>query len=158
MKETAHKVGKSKHRKLTEQDDRSVRKRYRTILSKAKREFPQPPPRSSGKRGRIAKSDAENLHQAFTRYETEILRFTRNPDVAFTNDRSERDKRMANVEQKVSGCFRSPKYADAWCRISSCLKSMAYQGYNPLTAIQIARNGNADNMIPNLPQAPAKGA
>ena len=30
------------------------------------------------------------------------------------------------------------KYAEAYCRISSYLQSMAYQGYNPLVAIQIA--------------------
>ena len=149
LKETTHKVGKSKRKKLTEQDHKTVRKRYRTILTKAKRELPEPPRRTSGKRGRVAKSDAENLHAAFTRYETEILRFARNPDVAFTNNRSERDIRMAKVKQKVSGCFRSPKYAAAYCRISSYLKSMGYKGYNPLTAIQIALMGNAEKMIGN---------
>ena len=158
LKEAAHTVARSKHKKLTERDQKRVRKRYRTILTKAKRELPQPPPRTSGKRGRIAKSDAENLHEAFTRYETEILRFTQNPDVAFTNNRSERDIRMAKVKQKVSGCFRSPKYAAAHCRISSYLKSMAYKGYNPLTAIQIALCGNAEETIGNLPIVPAKGA
>jgi len=81
------------------------------------------------------------------RYEDEALRFARDPDVPFTNNRAERDIRMAKVRQKVSGCFRTIRHAEAYRRISSCLQSMAHQGYNPLAAIQIALNGNAANMM-----------
>ncbi|MCP4475090.1 MAG: transposase, partial [Gammaproteobacteria bacterium] len=49
-------------------------------------------------------------------------RFARDPNVTFTNNRSERDFRMAKVKQKVSGCFRTEIYAKAYCRISSCTK------------------------------------
>ena len=52
-------------------------------------------------------------------YESAVLLFTRNPDVAFTNNGAERDLRMSKVKQKVSGCFRTRKYAEAYCRISS---------------------------------------
>ena len=39
------------------------------------------------------------------------------------------------------------RYAEAYCRISSYLQSMANQGYNPLVAIQIALAGRAvENM------------
>ena len=31
--------------------------------------------------------------------------------------------------------------AEAYCRISSYLQTMAYQGYNPLVAIQMALSG-----------------
>ncbi len=54
---------------------------------------------------------------------------------------------MVKVRQKVSGCFRALRHAEAYCRISSYLQSMAHQGYNPLAAIQIALNGNASRMI-----------
>ena len=129
-----------------------MRKRYRTILTQAKRELPTPPARLDGQRGRVAKSDAENLREALATYETEVLRFARDPDVPFTNNRAERDIRMAKVKQKISGCFRNTQYAAAYCRISSYLQSMANQGYNPLAAIQIALNGNAANMIKTPPQ------
>ena len=72
-----------------------------------------------------------------------MLRFVRNPDVPFTNNRAERDIRMAKVKQKVSGCFRTTKHADAYCRICSYLQSVARLGQNPLTAVQIALNGEA---------------
>jgi transposase len=48
---------------------------------------------------------------------------------------------MSKVKQKVSGCFRTCQYAEAYCRISSYLQTMANQGYNPLVAIQIALSG-----------------
>ena len=48
---------------------------------------------------------------------------------------------MAKVKQKVSGCFRSEKYAHAYCRISSYLQTMANKGVNPLVAIQMALAG-----------------
>ncbi len=55
--------------------------------------------------------------------------------------------RMAKFKIKVSGCFRTQPGAEAWCRISSYLSSMAALGYNPLVAIQIALAGNAADMI-----------
>ena len=91
----------------------------------------------------MAKSDAHNLWERMKKHETAVLRFAKHPDVAFTNNRAERDLRMSKVKQTVSGCFRTRKYADADCRISSCLQSMANQGYNPLVVIQTALAGRA---------------
>ena len=54
---------------------------------------------------------------------------------------------MAKVKIKVSGCFRTQKHAEAWCRISSYFSSMSALGYNPLVAIQIALVGSAADMI-----------
>ena len=106
-----------------------------------------PPPRHNGQRGHVAKSDAHNLWERMNKHETAVLRFAKPPDVAFTNNRAERDLRMSKVKQKVSGGFRTQRYAEAYCRISSYLQSMANQGYNPLVAIQIALAGRAiDNM------------
>ena len=45
------------------------------------------------------------------------------------------------VMQKVSGTFGKARYAQAYCRISSYLQSMAYRGINPLVAIQSALSG-----------------
>ncbi len=117
----------------------AVRTRDRTILTQSIRELPKTLARLDGQRGRIAKSNAEVLRFARDR--------DRDPDTPFTNTRSERDICMDKVKQTVSGCFRTLRHAQAHCRISSSLQSMAHQGYNPLTAIQIALNGTAATMI-----------
>lgn len=152
LAETCRKVRERPDKALGDDAFKAVRKRYRTILTQAKRELPAPPERVSGRRGRIAKSDAQNLHEALVKHEAEALRFARDPDVPFTNNRAERDIRMAKVRQKVSGCFRTLRHAEAHCRISSYLQSMALQGYNPIAAIQIALNGNAADMVEQPPQ------
>ena len=142
-----HQVSKRDDKTLSASEYKALQKRYRTILTQGARELPPIPPRQNGQRGKVAKSDAHNLWERMHKHEIAVLRFAKHPDVAFTNNRAERDLRMAKVKQKVSGCFRTRKYAEAYCRISSYLQSMANQGYNPLVAIQIALAGRAvDNM------------
>ncbi len=79
------------------------------------------------------------------------------PDVSFTNNTGEQKIRMAKV--KVSGCFRTRLHAEAWCRSSSYLTSMAALGYSPLVAIRVALAGNAADMIKmhNAKPASAEG-
>ena len=50
------------------------------------------------------------------------------------------------------------KYAEAYCRISSYLQSMANQGYNPLVAIQIALAGRAARYSRNRSRTNASGS
>ncbi|EQD55624.1 transposase, partial [mine drainage metagenome] len=92
------------------------------------------PAKQNGQRGRVAKSDAHNLWERLKEHEGAVLLFARDPNVPFTNNRAERDLRMSKVKQKVSGCFRKAQYAEAYCRISSYLQTMANRGYNPLVA------------------------
>ena len=139
--DTAKQVANSPHQCLSEDDYRKLTKRYRIILAKGAKELPPIPPRQEGKRGRVAKSDAHNLWERFERYQDAVLLFAKRPEVAFTNNRAERDLRMSKVKQKVSGCFRTRQFAEAYCRISSYLQTMAYRGYNPLVAIQMALSG-----------------
>ncbi len=86
-------------------------------------------------------SHGHNLWERLKEYEQAVLLFARESSVAFTNNRAERDLRMSKVKQKVSGCFRGPSYAQAYCRISSYLQTMSNKGYNPLVAIQLALSG-----------------
>ena len=89
-------------------------------------------------------SDAHNLWERLKEYESCVLLFAKKSDVSFTNNRAERDLRMAKVKQKVSGCFRKEEYVKAYCRISSYLQTMASKGHNPLIAIQMALAGKVD--------------
>jgi len=141
LQETCRKVSKSTEKKLNEKDLANLQKRYRNILTRGEKELPPIPPKPSGKRGKIAKSDAHNLWERLKLHEAAVLLFAKDPHVAFTNNRAEQDLRMAKVKQKVSGCFRSEIYAQAYCRISSYLQTMASQGINPLIAIQMALTG-----------------
>ena len=147
LREACHRVNRSATKVLAEAQRKAVRKRYRTILTQGGKELPEIPPRQKGKRGRVAKSDAHNLHERLAKHEESVLRFMGDPDVSFTNNTGEQKIRMAKVKIKVSGCFRTRLYAEAWCRISSYLSSMAALGYNPLVAIQIALAGKAADMI-----------
>jgi cytochrome c2 len=141
LKETCVQVSQRKRKKLTEKEYANLQKRYRNILTRGISELPARPERPSGKRGRLAQSDAQNLWDRLSEHEYAVLLFAYRADVPFTNNRAERDLRMGKVKQKVSGCFRQEVYAVAYCRISSYLQTMAYRGYNPLVAIQLALSG-----------------
>jgi transposase len=134
--ETCGKVSKRKRKKLNDREYANLQKRYRNIITRGENELPAIPPKPDGKRGVMAKSDAHNLWERLRDYETAVLLFAKMPEVPFTNNRAERDLRMAKVKQKVSGCFRAELYAKAYCRISSYLQTMASKGVNPLIAIQ----------------------
>jgi len=142
LQEACAQVSKSKRKKLTTEQYARLQRRYRNILTRGSAELPPIAKKTTGRRGKIAKSDAHNLLERLVKYEEAVLLFALNSHVAFTNNRAERDLRMAKVKQKVSGCFRVEKYAHAYCRISSYLQTMANKGVNPLIAIQMALSGD----------------
>ena len=141
LKHTCARVAKRKRKRLSPREYAHLQKHYRNIITRGAEELPPIPARQNGKRGRIAKSDAHNLWERLKEHERAVLLFAKDPHVAFTNNRAERDLRMSKVKQKVSGCFRKAQYAQAYCRISSYLQTMANRGYNPLVAIQMALSG-----------------
>ncbi len=144
LQETCKKVSQSSDKKLSDKEYANLQKRYRNILTRGEKQLPPIPPKPSGKRGKLAKSDAHNLWERLKKHETAVLLFAKNAHVSFTNNRAEQDLRMAKVKQKVSGCFRANQYAQAYCRISSYLQTMANKGHNPLIAIQMALSGDID--------------
>ena len=141
LQQTCKRVSTRKRKKLNRREYANLQKRYRNILTRGEKQLPPIPAKQNGKRGRIAKSDAHNLWERLKEHETAVLLFAKESYVPFTNNRAERDLRMSKVKQKVSGCFRNREYAQAYCRISSYLQTMANHGYNPLVAIQMALSG-----------------
>jgi transposase len=141
LQQTCALVAKRPDNKLTEREYQNLQKRYRNILTRAERELPPIPPRRDGQRGRIAKSDAHNLSERLKGHPQAVLLFAKLPHVSFTNNRAERDLPVSKVKHKVSGCFRTRLYAEAYCRISSYLQTMANQKYGPLVAIHMALSG-----------------
>ena len=69
----------------------------------------------------------------------------------FTNNRGEQDIRMVKVRQKISGCFRTLRGAQMFCRIRSYLSTCRKPGHNLWKAIQMAALGKS--FIPSTPYA-----
>lgn len=116
--EACHQVARRDNKTLSAAQYKALRRRYRTILTQAKRELPEIPPRVPGHRGRVVKFDAHNLRERLRTYEAKVLRFAEDPDVSFTNNRAERDLRMSKVKQKVSGCLPNRKIRPRPCLLA----------------------------------------
>jgi transposase len=123
-------------------------KKYRAILEKAQTECPPPSEderRSS--RGRIKRSKARNLLERLMNFEKETLRFLNDPLVPFTNNQGENDIRMTKVQQKISGCFRSQKGADIFCRVRSYISTCRKNGMRASEALHLLFSGKLPDFI-----------
>ena len=123
--------------------------RYQNILDKGYNENPLPKKKSTKKkRGRPKKSKARNLLERLDEHRKEALAFMYDFKAPFDNNLAERDLRMAKVQQKISGTFRSQDGASAFCRIRSYISTVRKNAVNVIDAI-----GNAFQGHPFLPSA-----
>lgn len=118
-----------------------LQKRYREILDFALTELPEFREAGANGKGKPKRSDAQNLYLRLRKYEDSVLMFARVKEVNFTNNRAERDFRCSKTKQKVSGGFRTLKFAMAYVRITSFIKTMRYQGYSSFEAINLKLAG-----------------
>ena len=118
---------------------------YRIILKEGEKESPPPIP-TTGQRGRVKKTKSRNLLERLQNYEDDVLRFMIDKAVPFTNNQGENDLRMAKVQQKISGCFRSEYGAEMFFGLRSYLSSCKKQGVSGSTALTLLLNG----MLPNI--------
>ncbi len=83
-------------------------------------------------------------------YKEQVFLFTRNFNVAWTNNVSERGAKAAKRHQAVSGYWHSLATLARWCRIRSYLDSAIAHGTTAIDAIRTALEGK-----PWLPPLPA---
>jgi len=123
---------------------------YQNILDEGYNENPLPKKESTKrrKRGRIKKTKARNLLERLDEHRKEVLAFMYDFKVPFDNNLIERDLRMAKVQQKISGTFRSQDGADAFCRIRSYISTVRKNAVNAIDAI-----GSAFEGCPFLPSS-----
>jgi transposase len=115
---------------------------YAALLLEGYRANPPDPPPQAGKRGRRKQSVARNLLDRLSTHQEAVLLFLDNFAVPFDNSLAERDIRMVKVQQKISGCFRSPAGAVAFCRIRGYLSTLRKQGLAVLAALEQALVGH----------------
>jgi transposase len=118
----------------------SIEKRYDKIIAEGESESPLKVKREN-ERGRIGQEYPRRLLNRLKGRKSWVLMFIYDPLVPFTNNQAERDIRMAKVQQKVSGCFRTFEGAQRFCLIRSFVLSMNRQGKNVQDAIEALFKG-----------------
>lgn len=104
-------------------------------------------PNAEGKRGRTAKGKTRCLIDRMTVYREDILRFTVDWDVPFTNNEAERCVRFAKVKEKVSGCFRTIAGAEDFMSITSYIGTAKKHNVSVYEALQSAFSGTAMQLV-----------
>lgn len=128
---------------LSEARQEEVCQAYRNILHDGEADCPAPPEseRKPKQRGRLKRSKSRNLLERLQAFEDDVLRFMTRADIPYTNNQGERDLRMVKVQQKISGCFRSKRGAQMFCRIRGYVSTCRKQGISATDAIKMALAG-----------------
>jgi hypothetical protein len=96
-------------------------------------------PRRHGQR---KQTKTRNLLERLRDRDDDILRFTRDLRVPFTNNRAEGDLRMSKTQVKVSGTMRTAHGAARFARIRGYISTCRKNGIDALTALNGVFNGN----------------
>ena len=79
--------------------------------------------------------DAYNLLCRLRDQRHEVTRYWSDPRVSFDNNQGERDLRMAKLQQKISGCFRTLAGAKSFCAVRSYLQTAHKHGLPSLDVL-----------------------
>lgn len=144
MKEAVSKAKTDADVELNEQIKTDFLRRYDKLVKKADR-LNSPPKRKALESDTAKKPAAQltprRLVNRLQRHRDEVLRFLADLSVPFDNNGSERDLRMIKLQQKISGCFRTPDGARNFCRVRSYLSTARKQGHSLLCSLERAFNG-----------------
>ena len=127
---------------LNEQTLATISRNYDKVINDniMEESIPEKPPEK--KRGRARKSPSLLLLEFFQNSKEQVLKFVFDPLVPFDNNQAERDLRMVKLKQKISGCFRTKKGGEVFCRIRSYISTVRKQQYKVVEALWMAIEGN----------------
>lgn len=117
----------------------ALRARYNRIVADALAANPEP---ASGRKRNSLERASYNLAVALRDHAGEILRFTADLRVPFDNNQAERDLRMAKLQQKISGTFRTEEGARRFAVVRSYIETGRKHGHNPIDLLIALFNGN----------------
>ena len=102
-----------------------------------------PPPDSTTKKtkGRTAQAKGKNLLDRFVKHKEEVLRFSADFAVPFTNNLAERDLRMIKVKEKISGTFASFRGGEIFARIRGYISTVKKNNRSVLEELNNVLNG-----------------
>jgi transposase len=123
---------------LSDESEQKFLNSYNRLVKRGAKLNPQPDTARRGPpRGRPPSLPTpRTLVHRLQRKRDEVLCFMRDISVPFDNNGSERDLRMVKLQQKISGCFRTPDGARSFCRVRSYLSTARKQGYSLLCALE----------------------
>jgi transposase len=142
-------VGKSKEvgkKRLSARQEQVYLSRYERIVSESGKLYPllkRKKYRIKTRRPRESPitGAARKLVNRLVTKRDEILLFMRDFRVPFDNNQAERDLRMLKVKQKISGCFRTEKGEEEFCRMRSYISTMKKQGHSVMETIRSVFTG-----------------
>jgi transposase len=91
--------------------------------------------RTPGARGRTPRRTGHNLLLRLRDRKADVLRFTEDFEVPFTNNQAEQDIRMMKVRMKISGGFRTMAGAEIFATMRSVISTARKHGINILRAL-----------------------
>ena len=91
--------------------------------------------RLPAQRGRVAQSTERNLIDRLIKYQAAYLQFVFDFRVPFDNNLAERDLRMAKLQQKIAGSFRTTDGAHHFCRIRGYISTLRKNAVDLLPAL-----------------------
>ena len=123
-----------------------TRNNIEQLVRKALKEEPEEK-QQSGKRGKKPKSKAVRLLEVFSNRLDDVLSFLYHEEAPFDNNLAERDLRMIKLKQKISGCFRTTKGIETFCKIRSYISTVKKQNKNVWQTLTDAIRGRPANLL-----------
>ncbi len=125
---------------LDEQTLAEVHRCWRAVITAG---YEQNPGLAASAAEKLKRTESQNLLLRLDEVEADALRFAHDFMVPFSNNRAEQAIRMAKLQQKISGCWRTENGAERYLRIRSYISTARKHGQSPLAVLTSLNAGAA---------------